>query len=181
MKTIIDGKMCKLADAPAESLEEKVQRLLDIEEIKSIMYQYAYYTDLLDKEGLSSLFTEDAVWYSNGLGLVRGKKAIADGFGGMYEEEKSATHLMGNQQVWFETKDKARMHTYFHSWSCFHEYPAKYDRYTYGRYEIVAVREEDGEWRCSEIRLVIAGQPGAGGLYGQQFDRPWPPEPGYGF
>lgn len=181
MKTIIDGKMCKMKEAEPRTLEEKVQRVLDLEEIKGIMFHYAYYTDLLDAEGLASLFTEDAVWYSNGLGKVVGKRQIAAAFDRMYEEEKSATHLMGNQQVWFETNDRAILHSYFHSWSCFKEFPAKYDRYTYGRYEIVAVREADGEWRCSELRLVIAGQPGVGGLFGQQFNRPWPPQPGYGF
>lgn len=176
-----DGKMYKMKDAEVKTIEERLKRQEDIEEIKSIMFQYARYTDNLDAENMASIFTEDAVFYSNGLGPVKGKENIMKAFASMYEEEKSATHLMGNQQVWFETVDSAILHSYFHSWSCFKDYPRMTDRYTYGRYEIKAVREEDGEWRCSEIHLVIAGQLGCGGLYGQQFDRPWPPEPSYGF
>lgn len=50
---------------------------------------------------------------------------------------------MGNRQVWFETNDKTVPFTYFHSWSTFKDYPMTGDRYTYGRYEINAIRLSD--------------------------------------
>ncbi len=160
MKEIINGAMCKMPDAPCNTLEEKIQRLLDIEEIKTIPFHYANYCDKLDAESISSIFTEDGVYWSAALGPIKGRKAISDYFGAAYQHEKSATHLMGNQQVWFETNDKAVLHTYFHSWSTFKDYPVTGDRYTYGRYEIKTVRDADGEWRATDMHIVCAGQTG---------------------
>ena len=59
MKEIINGAMCKMPDAPCNTLEEKIQRLLDIEEIKTIPFHYANYCDKLDAESISSIFTEE--------------------------------------------------------------------------------------------------------------------------
>lgn len=180
MKEIKNGAMFKMPDAPCKTLEEKVQRLLDIEEIKTIPFHYARNCDRLDAEAISSIFTEDGVYWSAGLGPIKGRKAISDYFGAAYVHEKSATHLMGNQQVWFETNDKAVLHTYFHSWSTFKDYPVTGDRYTYGRYEIIAVRDTDGEWRASDMHIVCAGQTGTGGAWGEHFNRPWPCDPSFG-
>lgn len=180
MKHIVNGAMCKMPDAPATTLEEKVQRLLDIEEIKTIPFHYARYCDRLDAEAISSIFTEDGIYWSAGLGPIKGRKAISDYFGAAYVHEKSATHLMGNQQVWFETNDTATVFTYFHSWSTFKDYPVTGDRYTYGRYEIKARRDTDGEWRATDMHIVCAGQTGTGGAWGEHFGRPWPCDPSYG-
>lgn len=181
MKYVVDGKIFKMKDAEVSSLEERVQRLEDIEEIKSILFNYARYTDNLDAYGVASCFTDDAIFFSNSAGPVKGKDNIRAIYEKMFADSKSSTHLMGNQQVLFLDKDTAILHSYFHSWSCFKDYPRQQDCYSYGRYEIKAVREADGEWRASQIKIVVAGQLGAGGLYGQQFDRPWPPNPAHGF
>ena len=45
-----DGKMYKMKDAEIKTLEERMQRQEDIEEIKGIMFQYARFTDNLDAE-----------------------------------------------------------------------------------------------------------------------------------
>ena len=178
MKEIVNGAMCKMPDAPCNTLEEKVQRLLDIEEIKTIPFHYARNCDRLDPEAITSIFTEDGIYWSGVCGPVKGRKAIGEYFGSAYVHEKSATHLMGNQQVWFETNDKATVFTYFHSWSTFKDPQAK-DRYTYGRYEIKAVRDTDGEWRAHDMHIVIAGMSGTD-VVGEHFGRPWPCDPSYG-
>lgn len=49
-----------------------------------------------------------------------------------------------------------------------------------GDYEIIAARDTDGEWRASDMHIVIAGQTGTGGAWGQHFDRPWPCDPSFG-
>ena len=88
MKEIINGAMCKMPDAPCNTLEEKIQRLLDIEEIKTIPFHYANYCDKLDAESISSIFTEDGVYWSAALGPIRGRKAISDYFGAAYRRRK---------------------------------------------------------------------------------------------
>jgi limonene-1,2-epoxide hydrolase len=66
------------------SLEERVARLEDIEAIKNVKAQYAYYCDKgYQAEGFTSLFTDDAVWESNAFGTYHGKQEIYDFIDGL--------------------------------------------------------------------------------------------------
>ena len=57
MKYVVNGKLETMKDAPVNTLEERIQRLEDIEAIKSIMYNYTRCTDNLDAEGIAAMFT----------------------------------------------------------------------------------------------------------------------------
>ena len=176
MKQTLDGKIYNIPDAPVNTLEERIQRIEDTEAIKNIMYHYTRCTDALDPEGIASIYTENGTFCSPALGNPTGRKAIAELYGKLLPGTKSSEHLIANQQVLFTSNTTAVMHCYFHSWQTFESYPSKPDCYTYGRYEVEVVKEDDGEWRVQNFKIVMAGQLG-GGKSCDHFNRPWPPKP----
>jgi hypothetical protein len=64
---------------PSESarlaqLEQRVQALEDVNAIRYLKARYAAYCDdQYNPDGLAALFTEDAVWESEGLGRFEGR------------------------------------------------------------------------------------------------------------
>jgi ketosteroid isomerase-like protein len=122
------------------------------------------------------MFTEDGVFCSPALGYPTGKQAIKELYEKLLPGTKSSTHVIGNQQVWFKEADTAIVYCYLHAWQTFEEYPKKPDVFSYGRYELETVREDDGEWRVRKFKIVFAGQLG-GGKACDHFARPWPPDP----
>lgn len=76
---------------------DKVQYLLDIEEIKKLKYLYMEYCDrgyLAEK--IAALFTEDAVWEGGPLGRHVGRAAIRDCFAGAGGIISFAEHFVTN-------------------------------------------------------------------------------------
>ena len=58
-------------------LEQRVQALEDINAIRHLKARYAAYCDdQYNPDGIAALFTEDAVWESQGLGRCEGREAI---------------------------------------------------------------------------------------------------------
>lgn len=177
MKYVENGKIYTMKDTPeAVTLEERIQRLEDIEAIKSIMYNYTRCTDNLDVEGIAAMFTETGTFCSPALGNPTGREAIAELYGKLLPGTKSSSHMIGNQQVLFTSEKTAIMHCYLVAWQTFESYPVKPDCNTYGRYELDVVKENDGEWRVQNFKIVMAGQVG-GGKCADHFARPWPPAP----
>jgi len=65
-----------------ESLEQKVQRLLDIEEVKNMIATYARGADRNnDPEIMGPLFSPDAMWECEGFGRHEGRDEIARALG----------------------------------------------------------------------------------------------------
>ena len=63
--------------ARLERIERRLQVLEDAEAIRNLKARYAALCDnRYDAEGIASLFTEDAVWESPGLGRFEGREAI---------------------------------------------------------------------------------------------------------
>ena len=62
------------------TLEEKIQRLTDIEDIKQLKFRYAAYCDQkYDEDGIASCFAEDGVWDGGeNFGVFRGREAIRE-------------------------------------------------------------------------------------------------------
>jgi hypothetical protein len=61
-------------------LEQRVQRLEDIEAIKRLQSEYGRCIDRgYDLEGLARLFVEDAVWESNAFGAYQNRQEFLDG------------------------------------------------------------------------------------------------------
>jgi ketosteroid isomerase-like protein len=172
MKHVVDGKLYNLKDAPANTLEERIQRLNDIESIKAVLYNYCHGCDINDAVLTAATFTDDAVLCLNDKATFKGKKTIEQFFETVLPV--TGSHHISNMQIWFETPDSAIMFAYLEARLSYPDYPKVADLHLYGRYEARAVRETDGEWRFSYLRLVVAGNH-AGGRGGEQFNRPWPP------
>jgi len=78
------------------TLEERVQRLEDIEAIRRLKIRYAALCDAqYDPDGLASLFTDDAVWDGGSdFGVHQGKQAIHAFFAGVSKQITFALHFM---------------------------------------------------------------------------------------
>ena len=81
-------------------LERRVQALEDVNAIRNLKSRYAAYCDdNYNPEGLAALFTEDAVWESQGLGRYEGRDAIRDFFRGASQLFTFAIHYSLNGQI----------------------------------------------------------------------------------
>jgi limonene-1,2-epoxide hydrolase len=90
---------------PSESarlaqLEQRVQVLEDVNAIRHLKARYAAYCDdQYNPDGLAALFTEDAVWESQGLGRFEGREAIRAFFRGASQLFTFAIHYSLNGQI----------------------------------------------------------------------------------
>ncbi|WP_217642400.1 nuclear transport factor 2 family protein [Bacillus sp. OK048] len=166
------------------TLEERVQRLEDIEAIKEIMHQYAHCADMCDPEGMIACFTDDCMAKYFTDDLSKGYEAPVFNKSETYDYLKqrlidyvnSASHHISNEQIYFEKIDRAVAYMYMYSWQRFTSYPQQPDMHRWGRYEIFYVKEKDGEWRISNLQLLSAGEYN-GTRIAEQFNRSWPPVP----
>ncbi len=78
-------------------LEVKIDRLADIEAIKTLKYRYAAYCDDdYDADGVASLFVEDALWDGGSFGTYKGRDAIRAFFAGLPDQMEWSTHYLLN-------------------------------------------------------------------------------------
>ena len=81
-------------------LEQRVQALEDVNAIRNLKSQYAAYCDdHYNPDGIASLFTENAVWDSQGLGRFEGREAIREFFRGASDIFTFAIHYSLNGQI----------------------------------------------------------------------------------
>lgn len=86
------------------SLEERIQRLEDLEEIRQLMVRYAAAMDnSFDSYEIASLFSENATWSispaSDISGTHIGREGIRKFFAGLSDEYSWTMHNMGNAMV----------------------------------------------------------------------------------
>jgi ketosteroid isomerase-like protein len=88
------------ASARLAQLEQRVQALEDVNAIRHLKARYAAYCDdQYNPDGLAALFTEDAVWESQGLGRCEGRDAIRALFRGASQLFPFAIHYSLNGQI----------------------------------------------------------------------------------
>src|SRR5438093_13101561 len=81
-------------------LEQRVQALEDVNAIRHLKARYAAYCDdQYNPDGLAALFTEDAVWESQGLGRFEGREAIRAFFWSASQLFTFAMHYSFNVQI----------------------------------------------------------------------------------
>ena len=81
-------------------LEQRVQALEDINAIRHLKARYAAYCDdQYNPDGLAALFTEDAVWESQGLGRCEGREAMRAFFWSASQLFTCAMHDSLNGQI----------------------------------------------------------------------------------
>ena len=79
------------------TLEEKVQRLVDIEDIKILKHRYAKFCDdNYNSIEISNLFVEDGIWDGGDLGFAEGREAIKEMFRVTPALVKYALHSVSN-------------------------------------------------------------------------------------
>lgn len=81
-------------------LEQRVQALEDVNAIRHLKARYAAYCDdQYNPDAIAALFTEDAVWESQGLGRFEGRHAIREFFRGASRLFPFAIHYSLNGQI----------------------------------------------------------------------------------
>ena len=193
MKVNKDGKIVTMKDAPMNTLEEKVQRLLDRESIMEVMHEYTRCADINDPFGMAACFTDDCIstyWLDGEGEVLYGKdglmRFLSTFYFGQPEPPADAmdkvdvpgivvygAHHIHNEQMFFETPDSATVFLYMFSIQRFTTQVS--DSLRWGRYELNFRRDEDSEWRIHRLRLLTIAEY-AGTRQGEAFDRSWPPE-----
>jgi len=134
------------------SLEERIQRLEDLEALKQLKFRYAGYCDRdYDAEHLAPLFTRDAVWDGGVLGRFEGREAIRDFFAGASAVMPFAIHHVTNPVIEV-SGDRATGQWYL--WQpCVHS-TGNQALWMAGRYDDEYHRE-DGEWRFAHVKIDL--------------------------
>lgn len=84
-----------VADAATTTLEDRVRRLEDVEEIQRVMTRYGAFVDAsYDLDGLRTVLAEDLVWTSNAFGSFEGLDAYLAGQEEIAKGVAWAFHMM---------------------------------------------------------------------------------------
>ena len=96
------------------TLEERLQRLEDIEAIRDLKIRYAQYCDeMYNPEKIGPLFVEDAVWEGAGFGPFVGRQAIKDFFAGVSSAFTFALHYTLGHQIDVDPSGKTAKGTWY--------------------------------------------------------------------
>lgn len=174
--------------AEGSSLEDRIARIEAREQIGELLAHYARCVDAQDAQGVGAAFTEDGEVCNPGMPALKGRARIAKLYGKLLPALRTSSHLIGAQQVLFASSERALVHAAFQAWDSYKADDAL-DCFSFGFYEVEAVREADGEWRMAALNINFAGQleasadgrlrngEGVNGRFCEQFARPWPPAP----
>lgn len=145
-----------------EALERRIQILEDIEAIKKLKAQYAYYCDdNYDTDGIASLFVEDGIWDGGDFGRYQGREEIRKFFGEAPKMISFAIHYILNSIIDVDG-DSARGTWYLFQACTFTE--GNQAVWGAGQYNEEYVKV-NGEWKFK--KLVISS------LFWTPFDQGW--------
>ena len=83
-----------------QDLEKRVQALEDAQALRNLKARYAEYCDAgYDADKIAEMFTEDAVWESEGLGKYEGREQIRQFFRGASKIYTFAVHYNLNPHI----------------------------------------------------------------------------------
>jgi hypothetical protein len=119
---------------------------------------YCRYSDLLDLDGMLTVFTEDCEFrYGPGDEVIVGTKAIREWYKLEVERTVASLHAVSNFEISFVSPDKAQSRCALHSWKRFVDRPE--DRHRYVHYIEEWVRTDAG-WRQSKLEYQVIGETG---------------------
>lgn len=180
MKQVKNGRLVSTDDAVATGIEGRIARMESRIAVQELLLHYARCVDVQDAQGIAAAFVEEGALCGPGMQPIRGKTHIEKLYKRLLSAMKSSLHLIGQQQVLFESDDCALSHAAFYAWDSYHDEDVP-DCLSYGFYEVKALRESDGEWRIAALNIYFAGQfdvtnrPSCDARFCEQFDHPWPP------
>lgn len=159
MKGIEQDALRTAGDHFAEipSLEERVARIEARDRVEELLAHYARCVDAQDAQGVGAAFTEDGEMCSPGMPALKGRARITKLYGRLLPALRTSSHLIGAQQVLFASSERALVHAAFQAWDSYKADDAL-DCFSFGFYEVEAVREADGEWRMAALSINFAGQ-----------------------
>ena len=134
------------------SLEQRVQRIEDIEAIRELKMEYCRHCDnKYDPDPIAALFTEDAVWDGGGsFGKYEGRDAIRNFFRGVSGKLPFAMHYVTNSSIDVQG-DQATGQWYLHCPVTFAE--GNQAVWGAGFYEERYVKVA-GKWRFKELKVI---------------------------
>ena len=134
--------------------ETRMQQLIDADEIRRAIYDYAYHLDMNHPDELAGLFVEDCeVVYGPSFGAegIEAYRRTLEGIGEFFE---ATSHHVSNIVIEFSGEDEATVRSVLYAW---HRYRRdRPDGHVWGQYHDVMVRV-DGEWRFKRRELRAAG------------------------
>ena len=149
------------------SQADAVQGLIDRQSITDVIHAYCRFVDVVDAEGVASLFTDDCIVdYGPGLGPPTvGADVLAQRLAAGLPRFAATSHHVSNIEIDIATDGaSATSVTYLQAW---HRYPDdRPDATLWARYHDRFVRHDD-RWLIAERTLRVAGQ--------QDFDVEWYP------
>ncbi|HSW18647.1 MAG TPA: nuclear transport factor 2 family protein [Ramlibacter sp.] len=136
------------------STETTLQRLIDEEAIRRVIFDYAFHLDMNHPSELVNLFVEDCeVIYGPNFGAV-GREAYAKTLQGIGTYFVCTSHHVSNIVIDFPGKDEAHVRSVVLAW---HRYTRERpDSTLYGQYHDVLVRV-GGEWKFKRRELRTSG------------------------
>ncbi|MES2534277.1 MAG: nuclear transport factor 2 family protein [Pseudomonadota bacterium] len=133
--------------------DQKIQRLLDSDEIQRLLFDYAFHLDMNHPQELVKLFVDDCeVIYAPNFGAV-GKEAYAKTLEGIGTYFKSTSHHVSNISIDYKSDDEAEVRAVL---LAFHRYTRERpDGFVWGQYHDVVVRQ-NGKWLFKRRELRVA-------------------------
>jgi len=131
-----------------------VLRLMDIEAINKLIFDYAFHLDMNHPQDLVNLFVDDCeVIYGPNFGAV-GRVAYAKTLEGIGSYFVGTSHHVSNIVHDFKDNDEAHTRAVLYAW---HRYTRERpDSHVYGQYHDVVVRV-NGVWKFKRRELRITG------------------------
>jgi ketosteroid isomerase-like protein len=137
-----------------QTTDTRLQELIDAEEIRRLIYDYAFHLDMNHPDDLAALFVDDCeVVYGPTFGAegIEAYKKTLEGIGEFFE---ATSHHVTNIVVDFTREDEAVVRSVLYAW---HRYTRdRPDGHVWGQYHDVVVHV-DGQWRFKRRELRAAG------------------------
>jgi ketosteroid isomerase-like protein len=134
--------------------DERIAQHVAAEEIRRLLYEYAFHLDMNQTDELASLFVDDCeVVYAPGFGAngVEEYRKTLEGVGTFYA---ATSHHVSNTVIDFVSEDEARVRSVLYAW---HRYVRdRPDGHVWGQYHDTVVRV-DGRWLFKRRELRVAG------------------------
>ena len=133
---------------------DTIEMLQASEDIRTLVYDYAFHLDMNQTKELAALFVDDcSVSYGPGFGAA-GMEALHKTFEGVRTYFSATSHHVSNVKIEFKGEDTAIVRTVLYAW---HHYATERpDGHLWGQYHDVVVRRPEG-WRFKRREMRVTG------------------------